>query len=423
MFDTRIWWTIAWRNLWRHPRRTLITAAALAFGYAASVLMIGISQGVVEEMVESGTLVFSSHIQVQDPDYRAEHSLYETLGGRDGMDVADLLRTIDGTPGVVAAAPRVYGGGLASAGEETIAAFLVGIDPDREREATRLLEALGEGTLPRAGAGEVLLGSEAARQLGVGPGSELVLVAPAADGSLGNDLYTVSGVFRTGLAGLDAAYILLRVEDAQRLLALDPARIHEVAVRTAGAWAAPDVARSLSRLTLPGSDSDPGVDAVPWTDFRAELREYALLAESGNAIILVIVFGMAVFGVANTMLMATAERRREFAVVRALGTKPGNVAGTVLREGLVLGVVSLAVGLAVALPLSFWWAAHPPNLARWFGDFTMAGSLVEPILRVKVTPTGPVLSGIALLLTALLASVYPAFRSGRVPPADALADR
>jgi ABC-type lipoprotein release transport system permease subunit len=251
----------------------------------------------------------------------------------------------------------------------------------------------------------------------------LVLVAPAADGSLGNDLYTVSGVFRTGLAGLDASHILLRFEDAQRLLALDPGRIHEVAVRTTGAWAAPDVAPSLAQLRLSGSTSDDGLVAVPWTEFRAELREYALLAESGNMIILVIVFGMAVFGVANTMLMATAERRREFAVVRALGTKPGNVAGTVLREGLVLGAVSLAVGLAVALPVSFWWAAHPPNLARWFGDFTMAGSLVEPVLRVKVTATGPVFSGVALLLTALLASVYPAVRSGRVPPADALADR
>jgi ABC-type lipoprotein release transport system permease subunit len=253
----------------------------------------------------------------------------------------------------------------------------------------------------------------------VEPGSELVLVAPAADGSLGNDLYTVSGIFRTGLSGLDASYVLVRLEDGQRLLALDPGRVHEIVVRASAAWEAANVAEALAELAEP----EVPLAAIPWTEFRAELREYAQLAESGNVIILVIVFGMAVFGVANTMLMATAERRREFAVVRALGTRPANVAGTVLREGIVLGALSLGVGLLVALPLSFWWAAHPPNLAQWFGDFTMAGSLVEPILRVKVTTTGPLLSGGALLLTALLASVYPAFRSGRVPPADALADR
>lgn len=419
MAASGIWWRIAWRNLWRHPRRTIITATALAFGYAASVLMIGISEGVVEEMVESGTLAFTSHIQVQNPDYRTEHSIYETIGGRDGIPVESVLERIDRSPGVVAAAPRVYGGGLASAGEETIAGFLVGMDFAREARTTRLLEALDRGVLPRPGSNEILIGSEAARQLMVEPGDEVVLVAPAADGSLGNDLYTVSGVFRTGLAGLDASYLLLRLEDVQRLLAMDPGRIHEIAVRAAAAWDAPRVAEGLGTAAGP----EIPVAAIPWTEFRAELRDYALLAKSGNVIILVIVFGMAVFGVANTMLMATAERRREFAVVRALGTRPGNVAGTVLREGLVLGVVSLGVGLAVALPLSFWWAAHPPNLARWFGDFTMAGSLVEPILRVKVTTNGPVLSGGALLLTALLASVYPALRSGRVPPADALADR
>ncbi len=419
MARSSIWWRIAWRNLWRHPRRTAITATALAFGYAASVLIIGISEGVVEEMVESGTLAFTSHVQVQNPEYRLEHSLYETIGGRDGVALDSLLRRVDRSQGVVAAAPRIYGGGLASAGEETIAAFLVGLDFERESGATRLLEALERGSIPRPGSNEVLIGSEAARQLMVEPGSELVVVAPAADGSLGNDLYTVSGVFRTGLSGLDAAYLLMRLEDGQRLLALDPGRIHEIVVRGSAAWEAPAVAERLAAL----SEASVPLAALPWTEFRAELREYAQLAESGNVIILVIVFGMAVFGVANTMLMATSERRREFAVVRALGTRPGNVAGTVLREGLVLGVLSLGVGLVLALPLSFWWAANPPNLARWFGDFTMAGSLVEPILRVKVTTAGPVLSGGALLLTALLASVYPAFRSGRVPPADALADR
>lgn len=415
-----VWWKVAWRNLWRHTRRTLITATALAFGFLASVLIVGISQGIVEEMVENGTRVFTGQIQVQSETYQPDRSLYETPGGADGVDLPALLETLDGVPEVMAAAPRVYGGGLVSAGEETIAGFVVGIDPERERQVTRILESVTEGRLPRPGERELLLGAEAARQLKVGVGAELVLVAPAADGSLGNDLFTVSGLFRSGMQAFDANYVLLPLDQLQLLLALDPGRIHEVVIRVEGAWAAPEAAPAVTAAL---GDRWGQLRVEPWTEFRPELREYAQLAESGNIVIVVIVFGMAVFGVANTMLMATMERRREFAVIRALGTTPGQVAGTVIREGLVLGLLSLAAGLVLAIPLMFWWAANPPDLGHLFGDFTMAGSLVRPVLRVKAGWDGPLISGIALLLTALLASLYPALRAVRIPPADALADR
>jgi ABC-type lipoprotein release transport system permease subunit len=259
-----------------------------------------------------------------------------------------------------------------------------------------------------------------ARQLGVEVGSEIILVAPAADGSLGNDLFTLVGIIRTGLTAMDATHGYLPVADLQHLLALEPTRIHEVALRVTGPWDAPAAAEAL---TASLGDRFGPLAVEPWTEFRAELREYAILAESFNGVIVVIVFGMAVFGVANTMLMATYERRREFAVVRALGTPSRNVALTVVLEGLTLGIVSLAVGALVAFPLMVWWHNSPPDLGSIFGDFTMAGSLVRPILRVDYSTDGPVLSAIALLLTGVLAAAYPALRAVRIPPADALSGR
>jgi ABC-type lipoprotein release transport system permease subunit len=110
-------------------------------------------------------------------------------------------------------------------------------------------------------------------------------------------------------------------------------------------------------------------------------------------------------------------------VVRALGTPSRNVALTVVLEGLTLGIVSLAVGALVAFPLMVWWHNSPPDLGSIFGDFTMAGSLVRPILRVDYSTDGPVLSAIALLLTGVLAAAYPALRAVRIPPADALSGR
>ena len=160
----------------------------------------------------------------------------------------------------------------------------------------------------------------------------------------------------------------------------------------------------------------------PWTVYRAELAEYAGLASAANGIIVGIVFIMAIFGVANTMLLGTFERRREFAVVRALGTRPSRVALTVVYEGLIMGIIALAAGITLSIPVLYWLHNYPPDLSNLFGDFSMAGAVVRPVLRADYTVDGSVASAIGLLVTSILAALYPAVRAVRIPPADALSD-
>ena len=137
-------------------------------------------------------------------------------------------------------------------------------------------------------------------------------------------------------------------------------------------------------------------------------------------VIVVIVFAIAMFGVANTMLMGTFERRREFAVMLALGTSPRHIILTVIYEAAALGVLSLAVGFFVTLPLMVWWHNAPPDLGWLYGEVTLMGALLRPSLRVEYNVAVWVWSAVALLATALLAAIYPAAKAARVPPADAL---
>lgn len=411
------WWRIAWRNLGRNRRRTVITAAALAFGYVSVVVMIGLSKGLVSEMIDNGTRIVDGQIQVHRTEYLPDRAIYETIGGPDGADVAALLRIVADEPGVEAAAPRVYGSGLVSSGATTSAGILLGVEPDRERDVTRFLDALVSGRAPEPGSRDILIGTELARQLEVGLGDELVLVAPAADGSLGNDLYTVSGLYETGFAEFDRTFAILPLASLQGLLALDPDRIHEIAAAVVDPWMAPDIARRLqARLSGPALDAE----VEPWTELRPEMADYARLASSSNWIIIVIVFGMAIFGVANTMLMVTFERRREFAVLMALGTTPPSIVRTVVYESVVLSLVSLVIGVALSTPILIWWHNAPPDLSWLAGGFTMAGALIRPVLRVEYAPALAGWSALALVLTAILAALYPAIRAARVPPADAL---
>jgi ABC-type lipoprotein release transport system permease subunit len=162
---------------------------------------------------------------------------------------------------------------------------------------------------------------------------------------------------------------------------------------------------------------------APWTELRPELLEYAQLSSSWQWIMLVIVFGMAVFGVANTMLMATFERRHEIALLLALGTSPRGIVRSVLYEAVALGAIGLVAGAAVTLPVLVWWHLAPPDLTPLFGTTTMLGVLFRVTLRVEY-PWGMIgQAAVALFLTAALAALYPALRAARVPPADTLAGR
>jgi ABC-type lipoprotein release transport system permease subunit len=233
---------------------------------------------------------------------------------------------------------------------------------------------------------------------------------------MGNDLFSVAGIFRTGMAELDGSFGLVPIRALQTLLALDPSRIHEVAAATPDAWLAPEAGRRLQQALPQGL----GVEVADWTELRPEMLEYTHLLESWYYIIIFVVFTVAIFGVANTLLMATWERRREFAVMLALGTTPLAVVLTVVLEALALGVVSLAAGAAVSFPLIAWWHAAPPDLSWAYGDFTMFGALVQPSLRVEFNLPMSLWAALALLVTALAASLYPAVRAARVPPADTL---
>ena len=411
------WSRIGMRNLGRHPKRTVLTAMGLAVGFFTSVVLVGWSQGLVNQMVENSTSLVGGQIEIHDAEFRPERSLYNTIGGREGVDLDQLLTRATSDVRVVAAAPRVYAGGLVSSGDATVAGMLMGVDPEREVALSRFLDVLTAGRLPQPGQNELVVGTEMARQLESDIGDEVVVVAPGADGSMGNDLFTLVGTYRTGLVEIDSAFAVLPVQDLQALVVLDESRIHEVVVSTEDPWLAEEVAAVVA-ATLEGEM--PGAAVIPWTELTPAIVEYTALVDVFYFVIIVIVFGLAIFGVANTMLMATYERRREFAVMLAVGTTPRGVVQSVLYEAAALGLFSLALGVAITWPVMVWWHNAPPDLTGLVGDIEMMGSVVSLTMQVEYDMGFTTMVAVALMLTSLGSALYPAFRASRVPPADTL---
>lgn len=411
------WPRIGWRNLGRNRKRTVLTALGLGVGYFTCVFVVGWSEGIMAELVENATSLVTGQIEIHDAEYRPDRSLYDTIGGRAGADVEALLRTIDADEAVVAAAPRVYSGGLVSSGEATSAGMFLGVDPEREVALTRFLDPLAEGELPAAGRNELVIGEEMGRQLSVGVGDELILVGSGADGSMANDLYTVAGIYRTGLVEFDASTVVIPIGDLQSLVVLEPNRVHEIAIATVE----PDLARETA-LRLSAALDAPAREIVvaSWAELNPVLAEYVAVGESFYWLIIVIVFTVAAFGIANTMLMATFERRREFAVMLALGSTPWAIMGIVVSEALAIGAVSLAGSAAFVFPLMAWLYNAPPSLEWLYGNVTLQGVLLTPSLRVGYNVPAWTWASVGLFVTALLSALYPAARAARTPPADTL---
>ena len=222
---------LAWRNLWRNSKRSWISIFAISTAFLILMVMSGILEGMSVQMLKNGTELFQGHIQIHHKDYLPGRNMYDWIGQMEPYDLEELQEKTVLVDGVQSSAPRVYGFGLISTGENTTAANLSGMDPARESSVTRLLKSSIEGeTLSIDPQGKILIGKILAKTLEVSPGDEVAIVTQSADGTTGNDLYTVSGLISTGLTSMDRSLVIMHWRDLQELLAMEEWQVHEVAL-------------------------------------------------------------------------------------------------------------------------------------------------------------------------------------------------
>lgn len=399
---------LAWRNVWRNRRRTLITIAALSLGSAGLVLTHSFAETSYRTMIELTTQGLLGHLQVHGKGYQAEPSIF-TVVKQPAAVRAQVERTL---PGAVALF-RVMGFGLAAAGERSTAVAIIGLEPSRERASSRLLE-LSSGRAPADGkAREVVIGAELARRLGVKQGGEVVLLSQAADGSMTNDVCTVVGL-SAGAGALETggAPVFMSLADAQDFFVLGEA-VHQVVVNL------PRGARPKEAAARLRAELDSNVlEALAWNEMLPEAELGIEADRQGTYVMDAIVFLLVVLGMLNAMTMATFERMFELGVLSALGTRPRAVLAMILCESLFLGVISLAAGVVLAFAIV--GALPPIDLGSAVGDAAFGGMAMPTVLTIEVAPLALVMSSATVTITCLVGGLYPAWRASRFRPVEAM---
>ena len=409
-------WRLGWRNLWRNSRRSLITISAVGCGYAFLIVLIGLTVGMAGQMLKNGTGLLMGDLQLHHSDYLPERSLYDTIGSDQSSELEGVLHQLSLYPQLAGRSPRVYGFGLLSTGENSAGARLMGVDPQVELGVSSFLSGLQAGALDDSVERSLLLGDVLARELEASIGSQVAIVTQAADGSLGNDLFLVSGILHTGLSYVDRSLAVLYLEDLQELLVLSPGEVHEIAVRIEDPMAADAFAAQLN-----ASENWPAnTVAQSWGELAPQLRDYVSLAQGMYGFIILIIGLFTATGVLNTMMMAVFERSREIGLVSALGMRPLLIVSSILLESLFLGILGLIGGFGLGAWGMSYLTTQGLDLSRWMGELSMLGTRMDPVLKASWGWDYALWSALGLLGATLLAALFPAVKAARLNPVQAL---
>ncbi len=416
---------LAVRSLARNRWRTVLTLGGIAVATALLTWMVCLIEGMTEQMIQGATSVQLGQVNIADPDYVEEVSIYETFTHSE-----EQLELIEGVTSVVGAAPRVHTFGLLGNERSSQPARVTGVDPDREAAATLLDDAIVEGRwlsqepVPYGEAVELVLGEKLARQLQVSVGDELALFISAANGSFPDDLVVIVGIIRTGATQVDRMGVYMNLQNAQSWAALD-GRIHEIAVSVDDYTHASEIGSAVSDLINQDVEEDDALLVRSWQEITPELAQMLELNDRSIWVMFFMVYFVVALGIVNTQRMSALERRREFGVLMAIGLKPRQLGRMIMAETVLMSMIGAVIGAGLGVILSAYQAVHGFDLGSLSeqDSFSMMGISFSEKIYCVVTPESVWQPLAAVTVVSVFCGLWPAFKSSRLNAPQAISGR
>lgn len=408
---------IAWRNLGRNRKRTLLCAGAIGLGQLTLVFVNCMMAGMYEEMLKTITGPLVGHVQVHHPEWREERSMELALDG-----YSSLKRRIEAVPGVGRVYPRVFGAVLVAPGErrktpaDAETGMIVGVDVEGEAGDGGLLEGVAPERMP-AGR-RVVMGKSLARRLGVERDSAIAVIGQDADEFPVSDLMRVGEIVRASTEVVSMMGVVMSLDAAQGFLGL-PDRVHEIVIHGEGEVDAGELAARVKALP-----ELKGAEVLSWREAVPELVGFFDMKDWMDVIFVAIMFVAAAAGIVNTIMMAVFERTREIGTLLAVGARPGRIVWMIFLESVMLGVIGVAAGSVLGTALVLVTGRTGIDYAALAGMDEMElaykgmnfSYVMYPIFEIRHVVFGFA----AVTVTAALASVWPALRASRLEPAEAM---
>ncbi len=397
-------WRLALRNVGRNGRRTAVVLTGVSVGLGGMMLAMAVNYGMIFQMVESAIRTELGHVQVHGPGWEEQPGIEVRLPS--DRIPSDLEQR---APGLRAWAPRVRGEGLVYSPRASVGVRVVGIDPAREASVTVLADSMTQGVFLDGERRKVLVGERLADRLKVDVGAKVVLSAQDVSGEMTGEAFRIAGFFRTASRELDESAVFLRLDEARRLFGLGDEVSEVVLVAHAESGSGP------LRDWL--AAQAPQAEVRTWKEIRPFLVQIIDMFEQTGWVVYAAIFVAMAFGIANVLLMSVMERTREIGILSAIGMPADRLVAMVLAEALVVTLGGVALGAA----LGFGGTAllsDGIDLSTWGEGLESFGI---PTRIVPVLPAHQLGIPIVIaIVTAVVASLWPAIRAVRTRPAEAV---
>jgi len=385
---------LAWRNLWRNRRRTLISTSSVLFAVVLALAMRSMENGSYDYMIQSAVGLYLGYIQIHAQGYWEKRSLDESMELTDSALVAYAS-----VPGVTRVVPRLESFALVSKDSATKVAQVIGIDPQRENAMTGLAKRVEQGAYLQEASRGVMLGEGLAKFLHAGINDSIVVYGQGYHGVTAAARVPVVAILRFPIPDLDNSTSYLSLSYAQWLFS-SAGRVTAVALMVG----------SPSQMDGVWSDlktrAGPRTEVMTWEQMMPELVQAIQADSAGGIIMLFILYVVIGFGIFGTIMMMTTERIREFAVLISVGMKRWKLITVTSMETIIISMIGALAGVAVGLPILWYFYLHPIPLTGEYGEAMLAYGL-EPILPFSIAP-GIFLAQTAVVLgLAIVCAIYP----------------
>jgi ABC-type lipoprotein release transport system permease subunit len=403
---------MAWRNLWRNPRRTILTVAAIAFACLLLIFMLSWQFGSYEAMINAAVKIHTGHLQVQAKGYQEKQGIRQVVP--DPKAVAAILQK---APGVAHYTFRSDAFSLVSSKQRTYGVLVVGIQPEKEAQVSTLKKIISQGSYLAAGDKDgALLGHLLAKNLQVGLGDEVTVLGQGRDGSIAATVLKVKGIYQSGMDQFDRSSLQISLKNFDDTYAMMGA-VHEV-VAICQSLDEVHQAKEFVAAKLAGLPPKHPLVALDWNQLMPGLLQGIKIDMISGLIFYCLLLLVVAFSILNTFLMSIFERMHEFGVLMALGTTPGRLTKLVLLESIALTLVGVAAGLVLGCAVT-WYFQNQGIALTGASDILRQYGLphrMYPQLSLLSACLGPA----AVLAITFLTALYPALKIRRLSPLKAL---
>ena len=403
---------IAWRNIWRNPRRSILTVSAIAFACVLLVFMLSWQLGSYDSMIKFATRIHTGHLQVQARGYKEKRDI--RLAVTDPDAVGGILES---TPGVGAYTFRANAFSLASSEERTYGIMVIGIDPAKEAQVSAIKGLVRRGTyLSQDDTNEALIGELLAKNLHVDLGDEVVLLGQGRDGAIAATVAKVKGVYSSGQDDFDRSSLQIPLKSFQDVYNMG-ASVHEVVALVNSLKDLEDVKKAIADR-IEKTDEHKRLVTLDWMELMPGLIQGIQMDLVSGLIFYLILIVVVAFSILNTFLMSVLERTREFGVLMAIGTTPRRLTRLLLLESTTVAALGIIIGIIAGSLVTWYFQVHgifisgASELMRQYG----IPERMWPQLSLASLSIGP---GAVLIIT-LLTALYPALKVRRLRPVEAM---